>query len=42
MYTKYETLDEKEDNIIFGGKLTEHKYYDMAPIVGDVLDSWNL
>lgn len=35
---KYRALAAKEDNIIFGGRLAEYKYYDMAPIVEKVLD----
>lgn len=38
IYEKYRQLAEKEINIIFGGRLAEYKYYDMAPIVGHVLE----
>lgn len=34
---QYRALAEKEKNIIFGGRLAEYKYYDMAPIVEKVL-----
>ena len=34
---KYRALAEKENNVIFGGRLAEYKYYDMAPIVEKVL-----
>ncbi len=34
---KYRTLAVKEKNVIFGGRLAEYKYYDMAPIVEKVL-----
>jgi UDP-galactopyranose mutase len=33
----YRTLAAKEQNVIFGGRLAEYKYYDMAPIVEKVL-----
>ena len=33
----YRKLAAKEENIIFGGRLAEYKYYDMAPIVEKVL-----
>ena len=33
----YRVLAEKEKNVIFGGRLAEYKYYDMAPIVEKVL-----
>ena len=34
---QYRTLAAKEINVIFGGRLAEYKYYDMAPIVEKVL-----
>lgn len=34
----YRLLAEKEQNVIFGGRLAEYKYYDMAPIVEKVLN----
>ncbi len=34
----YRTLAAKEENVIFGGRLAEYKYYDMAPIIGKVLE----
>lgn len=37
IYNKYKALAEKEKNIIFGGRLAEYKYYDMAPIVEQAL-----
>lgn len=37
-YEKYRKLAEKETDIIFGGRLAEYKYYDMAPIVRQVLN----
>ncbi len=33
----YRALAAKEENVIFGGRLAEYKYYDMAPIIGKVL-----
>ncbi len=35
---KYRALGEKEENVVFGGRLAEYKYYDMAPIVEKVLN----
>lgn len=35
---QYRILAEKEENVIFGGRLAEYKYYDMAPIVEKVLN----
>lgn len=37
LYLKYKALSDKEPNIIFGGRLAEYKYYDMAPIIEKVL-----
>lgn len=37
-YEKYHRLAEKELNTIFGGRLAEYKYYDMAPIIAQVLN----
>lgn len=34
---KYRQLAAQEQNVIFGGRLAEYKYYDMAPIVEKVL-----
>ena len=33
LFKKYEALKELEENIIFGGRLAEYKYYDMHQIV---------
>lgn len=41
LYAKYKTLADKEENIIFGGRLAEYKYYDMAPIIEKVLSLVN-
>ncbi len=37
IYAKYKELADQEDNVIFGGRLAEYKYYDMAPIISHVL-----
>lgn len=34
LYAKYKELADQEKNVIFGGRLAEYKYYDMAPIIG--------
>lgn len=38
LYKKYENLAQKEERVIFGGRLAEYKYYDMGPIVEKVLN----
>jgi UDP-galactopyranose mutase len=35
---QYRKLAAKEPNAIFGGRLAQYKYYDMAPIVESVLN----
>ena len=38
LYAKYKGLADKEENVIFGGRLAEYKYYDMAPIIGRAME----
>ena len=38
IYQKYKELAEKEESVIFGGRLAEYKYYDMAPIIRQVFN----
>ncbi len=33
LYMRYKALADKESNVIFGGRLAEYKYYDMAPTI---------
>lgn len=37
LYGKYKELADQEKNVIFGGRLAEYKYYDMAPIIQKIL-----
>jgi UDP-galactopyranose mutase len=37
LYKKYRQISEKENNILFGGRLAEYKYYDMHQIIGSAL-----
>lgn len=39
---KYRALAAEEKNVIFGGRLAEYKYYDMAPIIEKVLNMDNI
>lgn len=41
IYAKYKTLSDSEPNVIFGGRLAEYKYYDMAPIIANVIKLFN-
>ena len=36
---EYRKLAAKEKDVIFGGRLAEYKYYDMAPIIEKVIDA---
>ncbi len=37
---KYRALAAQETNVIFGGRLAEYKYYDMAPVIEKVFNSF--
>ena len=37
LYAKYRELAEKEDKVIFGGRLGEYKYYDMDAVIASAL-----
>ena len=41
VYKKYRERAAKEKNVIFGGRLAEYKYYDMAPIIAAVMALFN-
>ena len=38
LYKKYRALADKEEKIIFGGRLGEYKYYDMDAVIASALD----
>lgn len=38
LYAKYKELADKENGVIFGGRLGEYKYYDMDTTIASVLD----
>lgn len=40
LYNKYKQLADKQSDVIFGGRLAEYKYYDMAPIIRQVFNFW--
>lgn len=37
LYTEYKKLADAEDNVIFGGRLGEYRYYDMDAVIASVL-----
>ena len=38
---QYRQLATNEPHVIFGGRLAEYRYYDMAPIIEKVLNLWS-
>ena len=38
LYQEYKKLAEDEKNVIFGGRLSEYKYYDMDAVIASALD----
>lgn len=38
LYAKYKQLADKEENVIFGGRLGEYKYYDMDATIASVIE----
>ena len=38
LYAEYKKLAEKEENVIFGGRLGEYKYYDMDAVIASALE----
>ena len=38
LYEQYKALVEQEQNVIFGGRLGEYKYYDMDQVIAAALD----
>jgi len=37
---QYHRLAAAEQNVIFGGRLAEYKYYDMAPVIAKAFEAW--
>ena len=37
LYKKYKALADKENSVIFGGRLGEYKYYDMDAVIESAL-----
>ena len=42
LYLRYKSLADKEENVIFGGRLAEYKYYDMAPVIEQAMRLFKL
>ena len=39
---QYRKLAANEDNVVFGGRLAQYKYYDMAPVIEQVMKLWKV
>ena len=42
LYKKYKSLADCESKVLFGGRLAEYKYYDMAPIIESAINKFTL
>ena len=38
LYAKYKELADKDENVIFGGRLGQYKYYDMDKVIEEALN----
>lgn len=41
LYLKYKALADQDEQVIFGGRLAEYKYYDMAPVMERAFTIYN-
>ena len=39
---QYRKLAANEENVVFGGRLAQYKYYDMAPVIEQVMKLWKV
>ena len=37
LYARYKELADREADVVFGGRLAEYRYYDMAPVIGSAM-----
>lgn len=42
LYQQYKKLANKEEKVIFGGRLAEYKYYDMAPVIEKAMNFFQI
>ena len=42
LYKKYKSLADNESKVMFGGRLAEYKYYDMAPVIESAINKFTL
>ena len=41
LYQEYKKLSDAEENVVFGGRLGEYRYYDMDQVILSALDQAN-
>ena len=41
LYQRYKALADQETSVVFGGRLAEYKYYDMAPVIERTMELYN-
>ncbi len=39
LYQQYKALADREEKVLFGGRLAEYKYYDMAPVIRQAMEA---
>ncbi len=39
LYQQYKAMADREEKVLFGGRLAEYKYYDMAPVIRQAMDA---
>ncbi len=42
LYGRYKELADAQSDVLFGGRLAEYKYYDMAPVIAKAISSFEL
>lgn len=42
LYGRYKELADAQSNVLFGGRLAEYKYYDMAPVIAKAISLFEL
>ena len=40
LYQQYKAMADQEEKVLFGGRLAEYKYYDMAPVMQRAIESY--
>jgi len=40
IFNQYRELAKQEENVLFGGRLSEYRYYDMHQVIGSAMAAW--